>query len=180
MWNERPFPWCPDADDDENQPVELGVKFRSDVDGFITGVRFYKGAANTGTHIGNLWTSTGTLLATATFTSETSGWQQVSFGAPVAITANTTYVASYHTNVGHYSATGAYFSQRWHRLAPASCAGHRDRRQRRLHVRRERVPDPDLQRDQLLGRRRVRARARGHDAAKDNENASLKPRQGAQ
>ena len=35
--------------------VELGVKFRVDVDGFITGIRFYKGAGNTGTHIGNLW-----------------------------------------------------------------------------------------------------------------------------
>ena len=32
------------------------------------------------------------------------------FDAPVAVTANTTYVVSYHTNVGHYSATGAYFS----------------------------------------------------------------------
>ena len=29
----------------------------------MTGIRFYKSAANTGTHIGSLWTSTGTLLA---------------------------------------------------------------------------------------------------------------------
>ena len=44
----------------------------------ITGVRFYKAAANTGTHIGNLWTASGTLLATGTFTGETAiGWQQV-------------------------------------------------------------------------------------------------------
>ena len=35
-----------------------------------------------------MWTSTGQLLATATFTSETgSGWQQVNFDAPVPITA---------------------------------------------------------------------------------------------
>ena len=51
--------------------VELGVKFRSDVAGFITGLRFYKGAANTGTHVGHLWTAGGTLLAEATFTGET-------------------------------------------------------------------------------------------------------------
>src|SRR5262249_43755033 len=50
--------------------VELGVKFRSDIGGYVTGVRFYKGAGNTGTHVGHLWTSAGTLLAAATFTGE--------------------------------------------------------------------------------------------------------------
>ncbi|MEO8681656.1 MAG: DUF4082 domain-containing protein [Vicinamibacterales bacterium] len=98
------------VDVDDSNAVELGVKFRADTDGFITGIRFYKSAANTGTHVGSLWTSGGTLLSSATFTSEsTSGWQVVSFPAPVAVTANTTYVASYHTNSGHYSYTGAYF-----------------------------------------------------------------------
>ena len=43
--------------------VELGMKFQSDVAGFVTGVRFYKGAANTGTHTGNLWSADGTRLA---------------------------------------------------------------------------------------------------------------------
>jgi hypothetical protein len=91
--------------------VELGVKFRSDVDGSITGIRFYKASGNTGTHVGNLWTSTGTLLATATFTGETaSGWQQVNFATPVSITANTVYVASYHANNGHFSCDTNYFS----------------------------------------------------------------------
>ena len=66
--------------------------------GSITGVRFYKGATNTGTHVGHLWSATGTLLATATFTGETaSGWQQVTFSQPGRRSrANTTYVASYH------------------------------------------------------------------------------------
>ena len=36
--------------------VELGVKFRADVNGYITGIRFYKGSTNTGTHVGSLWT----------------------------------------------------------------------------------------------------------------------------
>ena len=91
--------------------VEVGVRFSSDIDGFITAVRFYKASANTGTHIGNLWTSGGTLLSTATFTNETaSGWQQVRLPSPVPIVANTTYVASYHTNVGHYSSDVAYFA----------------------------------------------------------------------
>ena len=56
---------------------------RADIDGFITGIRFYKSAANTGTHTGTLWTSTGTLLATVTFTSETAtGWQQAASPTP--------------------------------------------------------------------------------------------------
>src|SRR5664280_1919699 len=47
--------------------VEVGTKFRSDSDGFVTGVRFYKGSGNTGTHVGHLWTTAGANLATATF-----------------------------------------------------------------------------------------------------------------
>ena len=38
--------------------------------GSITGIRFYKVPDNTGTHTGTLWSSTGTLLATGTFTNE--------------------------------------------------------------------------------------------------------------
>ena len=91
------------ADPDRNA-VELGLKFRSDVDGVVTGVRFYKSTQNTGTHVGNLWTSTGTNLARATFANETaSGWQQVNFAAPVAISANSTYVVSYFAPVGRYA-----------------------------------------------------------------------------
>jgi hypothetical protein len=74
-------------------------------------VRFYKSSANTGTHVGSLWTASGTLLARATFTNETaSGWQQVTFSTPVAITANTVYVASYHTDVGRYAGDNGYFA----------------------------------------------------------------------
>jgi hypothetical protein len=61
--------------------------------------------------VGSLWSSTGTRLANATFTDETaSGWQQVNFTTPVAINANTVYVASYHTTTGHYSINTNYFS----------------------------------------------------------------------
>ena len=65
----------------------------------------------TGTHTGTLWSSTGTNLATATFTGESaSGWQQVNFSSPVAIAANTVYIVSYHTNIGRYAYTAAYFA----------------------------------------------------------------------
>jgi hypothetical protein len=91
--------------------VELGVKFRSDVAGEITGIRYYKGPDNTGTHVGHLWSASGSLLAEATFTGESaSGWQEVEFDAPVAIDADTTYVASYHAPNGGYAATNNDFS----------------------------------------------------------------------
>ena len=87
------------------------MKFRSDVAGTVAGIRFYKASANTGSHVGNLWTSGGSRLATATFTGETaSGWQQVNLATPVAISANTTYVASYHVKSGHFSADANAFS----------------------------------------------------------------------
>ncbi|WP_275196093.1 DUF4082 domain-containing protein [Bradyrhizobium sp. CSA207] len=98
------------ANSGDTSPVEVGVKFTASVNGTITGLRFYKGSLNTGPHIADLWSSTGALLATATFTNETaSGWQQVNFSNPVAITADTTYIASYHTN-GNYSGTQNYFA----------------------------------------------------------------------
>jgi hypothetical protein len=97
---------------DQGDPgaVELGVKFKADLDGTITGVRFYKATANTGTHIGNLWTTNGTLLARGTFSNETaSGWQQLTFSTPVDITAGATYIASYYAPRGHYSASPGYY-----------------------------------------------------------------------
>ncbi|MGB5737385.1 MAG: N,N-dimethylformamidase beta subunit family domain-containing protein, partial [Thiohalocapsa sp.] len=73
--------------------------------------RFYKGAQNTGIHVGSLWSDSGELLAQATFTNESaSGWQQVDFGVPVALQADTLYVASYHTEVGGYSVDTGYFA----------------------------------------------------------------------
>ncbi len=90
--------------------MNLGVKFESSQSGLITGLKYYKGTGDTGTHVGSLWTSDGTLLASAAFTNETaSGWQYVTFANPVAITAGTTYVASYSSN-GHYASTGNYFT----------------------------------------------------------------------
>src|SRR5262249_13642067 len=90
--------------------VEVGVKFRTSVPGFISGIRFYKGPQNSGVHVGNLWSATGTLLATATFTAESAqGWQEVTFGTPVPVTANTTYVASYHAPNGGYAGDNRFF-----------------------------------------------------------------------
>jgi hypothetical protein len=78
--------------------AEVGLKFYSDVPGTITGIRFYKSPNIWGTHVGELWTVDGQLLASVTFTNESaSGWQQVQLPNPVAIKANTTYVVNYHS-----------------------------------------------------------------------------------
>lgn len=108
IWAATQTPTTP-ADSD-TVPVEVGVKFRADTNGSITAIRFYKAATNTGTHVGNLWSSSGSNLGTVTFTNETaSGWQQATFAAPVAITAGTTYVASYYAPNGRYASDNSYF-----------------------------------------------------------------------
>ncbi|OAS26602.1 Mo-co oxidoreductase dimerization domain protein [Methylobacterium platani] len=95
----------------DTSPVELGVKFQSSTSGTVSAIKFYKGTLDTGTHTGTLWSSSGQALATATFTDETaSGWQTATFSSPVALTAGTTYTASYHTNAGRYSTTSNGFA----------------------------------------------------------------------
>ena len=87
------------------------MKFRSNVAGYVVGVRFYKGSGNTGTHTGHLWTKNGTVLASVKFTNETTtGWQQANFSTPVAIAANTTYVISYLAPKGRYAGDVNYFA----------------------------------------------------------------------
>lgn len=110
IWSPAAPPVDPPASNP--QPVELGVKFRSDVSGYITGIRFYKaGGANAGPHVGNLWSRTGALLGSAPFVGETaSGWQQANLASAVAIAADTTYVASYFAPAGGWSYDLDYFA----------------------------------------------------------------------
>jgi len=92
------------VDTGDTNPVEVGVKFKADSSGYVTGLRFYKASANIGKHIGHIWSKSGALLGSATFTGEsTSGWQQVNFATPIAVSANTIYTASYFAPSGHYS-----------------------------------------------------------------------------
>ena len=105
--------------DDDTKSAELGVKFRAQSSGNITGVRFYKSRQNSGMHTGSLWDNSGTLLSTATFTNETAGgWQAVSFTSPVKITADVIYVVSYHAPNGHYSSSSNYFATKAYTRGP--------------------------------------------------------------
>jgi hypothetical protein len=95
----------------DSRPLEMGVKFTPNVAGQITGLRFYKGAGSLGTHVGTIWSASGTALASGSFTGESpSGWQTLTFAKPLAVAAGTTYVASYYAPNGYYSVTKNYFS----------------------------------------------------------------------
>ncbi|AXJ11223.1 DUF4082 domain-containing protein [Arthrobacter sp. PM3] len=98
----------------DTSSIELGTAFSVSTAGSATGVRFYKGATNTGTHVGTLWNDAGDKLAQVTFANETaSGWQTASFSAPVALTPGQRYVVSYVAPSGNYASTSAFFAEPW-------------------------------------------------------------------
>ena len=87
----------------DDSDYELGMKFRASQPGRITGIRYYRPAAESGAHIGRLWTSGGALLAIVNFSGESAaGWQLATLTTPVLIAANTTYVVSVNNNT-HYA-----------------------------------------------------------------------------
>lgn len=86
-------------------PVTLGVKFWSSQAGTISAVRFYRGARSPNGYVASLYTAAGKLLGSVTLLKESGpvpGWQTAIFATPIAISANTTYVAAYYTPVGRY------------------------------------------------------------------------------
>ena len=140
----------------DNSAVELGAKFRVNQPGYITGIRFYKGTGNTGTHVGSLdeWR---TKLSSVTFTGETAtGWQQATFSAPVSVNANTTYVASYYAPVGRYALNANYFANSATTQSAHRASERHGWWKRGLQVRRQRLPEQYLPVQQLLGGRRFR------------------------
>ena len=109
IWDTAAVPAQPAAT--KGRPIEVGVKFRSEASGYVTGLRFYRGAANRGVHVGHLWASNGALLASATFVNESgSGWQTVNLASPVLINAGTTYIASYYSSSGYFAFSPNYFT----------------------------------------------------------------------
>ena len=77
----------------------------------MTGIRFYKGLANTGTHVGSLWNDAGELLASATFSSETRqrlAAREIRQPRSKSSRSRPTWPATWRPN-GHYSATPLAF-----------------------------------------------------------------------
>ncbi|MFN4315100.1 MAG: DUF4082 domain-containing protein [Chitinophagaceae bacterium] len=96
----------------DGQPIEVGTKFTTAVDGFVRGVRMYiNGLTATGTFRGKLYDfNTQTLLGSAFFSVSGNGWQQVLFSSPVAVTAGTTYLVTCYSDGGFYSSTDEFFN----------------------------------------------------------------------
>ena len=93
-------------DTSDTSSVNLGLRITTSVAGQVLGVRFYKQAGNGGTHIAGLWSSTGALLAQATFTGESAtGWQEVMFAQPVSVAAGSTFTVGYLAPQGRYPYT---------------------------------------------------------------------------
>jgi hypothetical protein len=103
-----PAPWVNTLD---SAAVNLGLQFQASSSGYIKGLRFYKGANDSGVQSVSLWSSGGALLATTAVSGLSgSGWVEVDFATPVQIQAGQTYVASYFTTKGNYADTLNYFT----------------------------------------------------------------------
>ena len=110
LWNRSATPGK--ITDSDNDAVELGVTFKAGIDGEVSSLYFYKGPQNDGPHIGKLWTTSGDMLVSVAFGSETAqGWQKVDLDRPLQISAGETYIASYHAPKGHYSVDEGFFAQ---------------------------------------------------------------------
>ena len=108
LWTDEATPAVESTPDD--RPVEVGVRFRSSTNGYITAIRFYKGYGNRGPHTGHVWTAAGHLLASVSFNHETaSGWQMARLEGPVHIRAGMPYVVSYYAPHGQYASTHRFF-----------------------------------------------------------------------
>ena len=140
------------------------MKFRSDEDGYITALRFYKQANNTGTPRRPPLVGHGPAARDGALhrtrppragrrSSSRTRWR--SPRTPPTSPRTTRPRGCYALQPGLLQPG---------RGPPAAARAERDarRRQRRLPLRRERLPGPDLQRDQLLGRRDLRP----HDPAR--------------
>jgi hypothetical protein len=105
-----PTPGLGVHDEDDAQPVELGLRFESLRAGYVTGLLFKRYPDNTGPHVAHLWDGHGNLLAEATLDSTGDAYPYIRFDQPVPITPYTGYTVSYYTPTGHYASTELYFS----------------------------------------------------------------------
>lgn len=113
LWTTSTQPQYPASLD--TLPLELGTTFTPRRSGMITGIGFYKGTGNTGTHTGTLWNANRKPLARVTFTNETAtGWQFATFSKPIPVSAGQKYVASYFAPRGRFALTTNYFSTQGH------------------------------------------------------------------
>ena len=92
--------------------LEVGTVFTADRDGIVSGVRFYKGDANIGTHVGRVYdASDGSVLAEVRFEGESgSGWQTATLSPVLDVTAGSSYTVSVHDPQGGYAVERQFFA----------------------------------------------------------------------
>ncbi|OPZ49075.1 MAG: Endoglucanase C precursor [Bacteroidetes bacterium ADurb.BinA104] len=94
-------------DIEDNSITELGLRFLSSASGVISAIRVYKVGASTPTFTVTIWERSNLTvpLAETTYTCDTTeGWKTITFPEPVAIEANTEYVASYYSSINYFYA----------------------------------------------------------------------------
>ncbi|HEY9293779.1 MAG TPA: DUF4082 domain-containing protein [Microlunatus sp.] len=93
----------------DQEAVTVGTQVTADQPGTITAVRFYKGAGNTGSHLGAIYGATGKLLAKTTFTKETaSGWQTATLASRLTLKAGLTFYVAVFMPRGGYVAQDVF------------------------------------------------------------------------
>lgn len=93
---------------------EYGLRFKTSAPGRVTKIRYYKPSGESGVHTGNIWSSAGALLASASFINETdSGWQEAILATPVIVSSDTTYTVSVNCNGQYATATALAGSDRF-------------------------------------------------------------------
>lgn len=106
------------VDGGDGASINPGLKFTVARPVVLDLVKFYKAAANTGTHVATLFgivptgypnAASAVILAQRTFTGETaSGWQSVALG--YLAMPGVDYTVAVHMPVGHYSFASGYFA----------------------------------------------------------------------
>jgi hypothetical protein len=89
-WRSGTGPWS----------LELGVKITVTQPARLEAIRFWKDSQETGSHVGSVWTSGGTLLGSTTFSGETAGpsWQEQQLATPISLVPGEVYVVSVGMN----------------------------------------------------------------------------------
>ena len=97
------------------ESVNLGMRFKATIDGYITGIRFFAVLNDASLFKGSIWTNQGDLLGECILNFEdidlNSNWQTIQFANPIHITANREYFVSYYSPSGRFAYTGSYFTQ---------------------------------------------------------------------
>jgi len=141
-----------------NDPSAVEVGSNSPLISLATSLcAFYKGSANTGTHIGNLWTARYPAGYCHVYRGDSFRLAAGQLLTPVAITANTVYVLLSHC-VADTPWTGLLLRPPASTMRRCTAEGWSERRQRGVPTRRERIPTNTFSIRQLLGRHSLNLR----------------------